>query len=278
VCPGFADTATLEEFMWARTAVITRTFGLKVNGTKITSNLPIDFVMHANQPDTTWGYDQAKGCYHITATRDIPKNKFLTITYGKKANARFLVNYGFCLPINSRNKGFVTLHSATSFMGIGENEGDGATERYDLEITKDKVEEIVKFSRTIVADHCKRTNITGLWNVQLEAWRYLQHQTKQELDTFPTTLAFDVEQMKRDDISPNVRNALLARSGEKTVTDFYYRLASGAVERLDDFLGGDKDGLSSDELKQKRNAFAKEMFGYPTKFTEANLIVDPTIE
>lgn len=69
--------------MWARTAVITRTFGLKVNGQKITSNLPIDFVMHANQPDTTWGYDQAKGVYHITAVRDIPKNKFLTITYGK---------------------------------------------------------------------------------------------------------------------------------------------------------------------------------------------------
>merc|ERR1712096_592321 len=130
ICDGFRDTATLEEFMWARTAVITRTFGIKVNSHKITTNLPIDFVMHANQPDTTWGYDQANGCYHITAVRDIPKNKFLTITYGKKANARFLVNYGFCLPTNSRNKGFVTLHSATSFMGIGENEGDGATERY----------------------------------------------------------------------------------------------------------------------------------------------------
>jgi len=279
VCPGFADTASLEEFMWARTAVITRTFGLKVNDVKITTNLPIDFLMHANQPDTTWGYDQTKGCYHITATRDIPKNKFLTITYGKKANARFLVNYGFCLPTNSRNKGFVALHSANSFMGIGENNGEGATERYELEISHDKVDEIIRFSRTIVADHCKRNDITGLWNIQYEAWKYLRHQVKQELDSFPTTLAHDLEQLKRDDISQNVRNALLARSGEKTVTDFYYRLADAAITRLEPFLESEKDtDVPADERKQKRNAFAKEMFGFPKQFTDANLIIDPTID
>merc|ERR1712096_231198 len=147
ICDGFKDTATLEEFMWARTAVITRTFGIKVNQQKITTNLPIDFVMHANQPDTTWGYDQAKQCYHITAVRDIPKNKFLTITYGKKANARFLVNYGFCLPTNSRNKGFIEFDDANSY-GMTEEEYPVASriepERFELELTVIKVDEVIK--------------------------------------------------------------------------------------------------------------------------------------
>merc|ERR1711900_123594 len=125
-CDGFRETATLEEFMWARTAVITRTFGIRVNQQKITTNLPIDFVMHANQPDTTWGYDQAKGCYHITAVRDIPKDKFLTITYGKKANARSLVNYGFCLPVNSRNKGYVPLDDPETFTAENQSHGHQA--------------------------------------------------------------------------------------------------------------------------------------------------------
>merc|ERR1711900_143669 len=91
------------------------------------------------------GYDQAKGCYHITAVRDIPKNKFLTITYGKKANARFLVNYGFCLPINSRNKGHIYLDDA---------------ERFELEISETKVDEVVKRCREVVKEDCERKGIT----------------------------------------------------------------------------------------------------------------------
>merc|ERR1711900_54801 len=160
-CPGFKDTASLEEFMWARTAVITRTFGIKVNHEKITTNLPIDFVMHANKPDTTWGFDQAKGVYHITAVRDIPKNKFLTITYGKKANARFLVNYGFCLPVNSRNKGFVEFDDAGTY---GRDDVPAnqrlEPEKFELELNENKVEEVVKRCRMIVKDHCKRQTIT----------------------------------------------------------------------------------------------------------------------
>merc|ERR1711900_73315 len=161
ICDGFKDTATLEEFMWARTAVITRTFGIKVNQQKITTNLPIDFVMHANQPDTTWGYDQAKGCYHITAVREIPKDKFLTITCGKKANARFLVNYGFCLPVNSRNKGHLVFDDANMYgrEDVPANQRL-EPEKFELELNENKVEEVVKRCRMIVKDHCKRQTIT----------------------------------------------------------------------------------------------------------------------
>merc|ERR1712098_155504 len=147
--------ASLDEYMWARTAVITRTFGLKVNSQKITSNLPIDFVMHANKPDTTWGFRDDLGCYHITAVRDIPKNKFLTITYGKKANARFLVNYGFCLPTNSRNKGFIELDDANSY---GLDQPDNMRiepERYEVEITQAKVRDTIQRCQVIVKDHCR---------------------------------------------------------------------------------------------------------------------------
>merc|ERR1711964_758023 len=164
-CPGFKETATLEEFMWARTAVITRTFGIKVNNEKITTNLPIDFVMHANVPDTTWGYDQARGVYHITAVRDIEKNKFLTITYGKKANSRFLVNYGFCLPVNSRNQGFIMLDDANT---------------------------AIKRCRTVVKDDCKRRNITDAWEIRREAWKYLHAKCPETMAGFPTTLEDDL--------------------------------------------------------------------------------------
>jgi len=252
-CPGFKDTASLEEFMWARTAVITRCFGIRVNDQKITTNLPIDFVMHANQPDTTWGYDQKKGCYHITAVRDIPKNKFLTITYGKKANARFLVNYGFCLPLNSRNKGFIELDDANSH-----------PERVELQIAAENVEEIIKRARIIVKDDCKRKGVTDMWQMQAIAYEYLANKCKQSLDTFPTTLAFDLEQLARDDISQNVRNAVLSRSGEKSVVDFYLRLATGALEKIAAFR----------ESNANADDFAKEMFGYPRNFAEENKIVD----
>jgi hypothetical protein len=262
-CPGFKDTATLEEFMWARTAVITRCFGIKVNGQKITSNLPIDFVMHANQPDTTWGYDQKRGCYHITAVRDIPKNKFLTITYGKKANARFLVNYGFCLPVNSRNKGFVEFDDANSY---GRDDLPKYPERVEIEVSTTKVDEVLKRCRVIVKDDCKRKGVTDGWEVQKIAWEYLMGKCQDTLGHFPTTLAHDYEELKRDDINQNVRNALLARSGEKSVVDFYLRLATEALTKISTFQAEAGDA--------KADEFAKEMFAFPRTFTEQNLIVD----
>jgi len=269
------------EFMWARTAVITRTYGIKVNGQKITSNLPIDFVMHANQPDTTWGYDQAKGVYHITAVRDIPKNKFLTITYGKKANARFLVNYGFCLPVNSRNKGHIVFDDANMYgkEDVPENQRlEGET--VEVEVNEAKVDEVIKRCRMIVKDHCKRQNITDGWDVQHCQWEYLFNKCNETLSKFPTTLEHDIEQLKRDDLSPNVRNAIYARSGEKSVTDFYMRLAQGALDKLkavnDATSKAKSEEASPEEIRKIRNSFAKEMFAYPRTFTVQNLIVDPT--
>jgi len=264
-CPGFKETATLEEFMWARTAVITRCFGIRVNGQKITTNLPIDLVMHANKPDTTWGYDQKKGAYHITAVRDIPKNKFLTITYGKKANARFLVNYGFCLPTNSRNKGFIELDDANSYG----RDLPAYPERTELAVSTEKVDEILKRIKIIIKDDCKRKGITDGWEVQKTVYKYLAGKCKKSLDAFPTTLAFDVEQLARDDLSGNVRNAIYARQGEKSVVDFYLRLATEALTKITEFQSKAK------VAGQNADSFAKEMYTFPQTFTERNLIVDP---
>lgn len=276
-CPAFKDMANLEEFMWARTAVITRTFGLKVNGQKITSNLPIDFVMHANQPDTTWGYDQAKGCYHITAVREIPKDKFLTITYGKKANARFLVNYGFCLPVNSRNKGHISFDDPATY---GESV-EQLMDPVEIGVSVAGVEDVIKRCRTIIQGFCKRKNITDGWVLRRMAWQYLYDKCKAVLDKFPTTLEHDIGQLKRDDINQNVRNALYARSGEKTVVDFYLRMSGGALKKLREMeqavADAEKNGEMPDEVKRTRNEFARKMFAYPKQFTEENLIVDPEL-
>merc|ERR1711900_22335 len=113
-CPEIKETFTLKEYMWARTAVITRCFGIKVNG--------------------------------------------LTITYGKKANARFLVNYGFCIPINSRNKGHIYLDDA---------------ERFELEISETKVNDVVKRCREVVKDECERKGITEGPAVRKATWTHL---------------------------------------------------------------------------------------------------------
>lgn len=274
-CPGFRDTATLEEFMWARTAVITRTFGLKVNGQKITSNLPIDFVMHANQPDTTWGYDQTKGCYHITAVRDIPKDKFLTITYGKKANSRFLVNYGFCLPVNSRNKGHLPFHIPGQWSGK-----KGAVENLDTmecDISAEKVSDVCKRCREVVKPYMSSIGNGDGMALRETAWRYLFEQSQSCLEAFPTSLEEDLKMLERDDLSQNVRNALYARSGEKSVADFYMRMAHEALDKYAKYDADSKMTEDADAKKSLRNAFARDIDSFPQEFREANLIVDPAM-
>jgi len=274
-CPGFKDTASLEEFMWARTAVITRTYGINVNGQKITTNLPIDFVMHANDPDTTWGYDQKKGCYHITAVRDIPKDKFLTITYGKKANSRFLVNYGFCLPVNSRNKGHLPVHVPGQWSGKA-SEGE-RLDKFEVDISEKSVTDTTAKCLEIVKPYMKSIGNSDGMELRKTAWRYLFEQTESTRRAYPTSLEHDLKELKRDDLSQNVRNAVLSRSGEKLVVDFFFRLAQ---EALNKFAKVEEDckrmSSTGADTKAIRNAFAREIDAFPKSFTQANLIVDPT--
>ena len=89
----------LDDFLWARTAVITRVFNC---GKFVIEGLvPIsDMMNHSLSPNLGWEYDDDIHGFKMTSLKPILKNMQLFDSYGPKCNSRYFINYGFTIPNN----------------------------------------------------------------------------------------------------------------------------------------------------------------------------------
>jgi hypothetical protein len=97
---GLVDI-TFDEFVWARTAVITRVFNCKINKKETECLVPIaDMMNHAKEPSTQWEFDSERDGFKMASVRMIPSALQLYDSYGDKCNSRYFGNYGFTLADN----------------------------------------------------------------------------------------------------------------------------------------------------------------------------------
>eukprot|EP00472_Partenskyella_glossopodia_P014212 CAMPEP_0197540538 /NCGR_PEP_ID=MMETSP1318-20131121/66204_1 /TAXON_ID=552666 /ORGANISM="Partenskyella glossopodia, Strain RCC365" /LENGTH=402 /DNA_ID=CAMNT_0043099571 /DNA_START=71 /DNA_END=1279 /DNA_ORIENTATION=+ len=90
-----------EDFVWARLVVITRIFGIVVNGVKTDGLVPYaDMLNHKVPRETNWTYSDAKEGFNITTIRGLKMGAEVFDSYGHKCNHRFFVNYGFTIRNN----------------------------------------------------------------------------------------------------------------------------------------------------------------------------------
>jgi histone-lysine N-methyltransferase SETD3 len=95
-----------EQFVWARLVVITRIFGLVIEGNKTDGLVPYaDMLNHKRPRETKWTFDDARYGFLITSLKTIPRGDQIYDSYGRKCNSRFFVNYGFALDENEDNEG-----------------------------------------------------------------------------------------------------------------------------------------------------------------------------
>lgn len=98
--PGFAEFH-FDDFVWARLVVITRIFGLVINGVKTDGLVPMaDMLNHKRPRETKWTYDEGRGGFTITSLKPMQRGDQIFDSYGQKCNSRFFVNYGFALEEN----------------------------------------------------------------------------------------------------------------------------------------------------------------------------------
>lgn len=91
--PSFSEYP-LDEFIWARSVVITRIFGLMINNAKTDGLVPMaDMLNHKRPRETSWTYDDSRGAFTITALRSLAQGEQIYDSYGRKCNSRFFVNY-----------------------------------------------------------------------------------------------------------------------------------------------------------------------------------------
>lgn len=94
-----------EQFIWARLVVITRIFGLVIQGNKTDGLVPYaDMLNHKRPRETKWTFDDDRYGFLITSLKTIQRGEQIFDSYGRKCNSRFFVNYGFALDENEDNE------------------------------------------------------------------------------------------------------------------------------------------------------------------------------
>ena len=86
---------TLAELAWGRAVASSRLFRIELEGVERTAMAPIADLFDHGTADATWGYDDERGEFTITAKRDLAAGEPIHLSYGKKCLARFVTGYGF---------------------------------------------------------------------------------------------------------------------------------------------------------------------------------------
>ena len=99
---------SIKEFLWAYTAVSSRTYATTIDNKSTSCMVPIsDMANHAHITNTTWGYNQYSNCFEVLAVGDIRKGDIIYETYGPKSNVELLQIYGFTLTDNVFDKSYL---------------------------------------------------------------------------------------------------------------------------------------------------------------------------
>ncbi|CEO98985.1 SET domain-containing protein [Plasmodiophora brassicae] len=244
-----------KDFVWARCVVITRIFGVTIDGRKTEALVPLaDFLNHRRPRETVWMFDPQTSAFTITAVDAINAGFPVSDSYGRKCNSRFFTNYGFSLEDNEDNEAIVRLACDMADPALTrklEVLGEGS----DAEVERSfsvpamicscpQTDELVSFLRLSCATdeeldefaihtaaNVKRIGPISCRN-EIAALRMLKEACLKSLAAFETSLEEDDEELASSDLTNNIRNAIVMRRGEKRVLHFFIEFVDDMVPLL----------------------------------------------
>lgn len=244
--------ASIAELFWGSTAVITRVFGVTIGGAATEALVPFaDMMNHRRPPDASWTFDEALGSFVIRASRDIRAGEEICGSYGRKANHRYFVHYGFALEAGADDEAEVHLSvpgaapkRAAKVAALHRAFGPDEAYRVSSRVRADTNLRTLSFLRTA----CANSGEVGRALRPLadgELVPPLSHRNEaaslallhgaciEALGRFDSPLEGDDEALlARPDLPPASRSAVLVRRGEKRLLRAYLRLTDTAIPML----------------------------------------------
>ena len=259
--PNF-NQFSFSKFCKARVLISSRIFGISINRKKTDVLVPFaDLLNHKRPKQTQWYYDDNLESFVIQAIEDIKEGNEIFDSYGKKTNARFLLNYGFCLDDNDTSEYLLTINFNEKYplfdikKKIFKNEYE-----YNYKINRNfclnnnfyesQILELLGFLRFILYDG----DMNKLFNIinsnenemeinifyipaiskelEIKVLKHLHSLCKKDLGKYPTTFEQDQNSNKNSNNSFNLRNCLLLLMNEKTVLAYYIYFCEYCISLL----------------------------------------------
>jgi histone-lysine N-methyltransferase SETD3 len=251
------------KFIEARVLISSRIFGIAINDNKTDVLAPFaDLLNHKRPRQTQWYYDDNLQSFVIQATENIKEGSEIFDSYGKKTNARFLLNYGFCLDDNDTSEYLLTVELNNNYPLFNLKKNFFQNE-YELVRTfnlnnnfyESQIVELLSFLRFILFDG----DINDLYNainsseniysedipltfyyippinkeLEIQVLKHLHLLCRKSLAKYPTTFEQDQNLYKsKKNMSFNLRNCLLLLMSEKTVLSYFIYFCEYCLELL----------------------------------------------
>ena len=258
---------SFSKFCKARVLISSRIFGISINSKKTDVLVPFaDLLNHKRPKQTQWFYDDNLESFVIQAIDDIKEGNEIFDSYGKKTNARFLLNYGFCLEENDTSEYLLNIDFNNNYplfdikKQIFRNEFEN---NYNINrnfclnnnIYESQIIELLSFLRFILFDG----DINDLYNIinsnsnennieinifyipainkdlEIKVLKHLHLLCRKSLAKYPTTFEQDqniYNNKNKNNISFNKRNCLLLLMNEKTVLSYYIYFCEYCISLL----------------------------------------------
>ena len=260
--PDFKQFSYLK-FCQARLLISSRIFGISINDNKTDVLAPFaDLLNHKRPRQTQWYYDDNLESFVIQATEDIKEGNEIFDSYGRKTNARFLLNYGFCLEDNDTSEFLITVNFNENYPLYEEKKKFFQNEyelvrRFNLNnnFYESQIIELLSFLRFILFEgdinelYNAISTSDNIYNEEVPlTFYYIQPITKEleikvlkhlgllcrrALGKYPTTFEEDLNFIKsKKNISFNLRNCLYLLMREKTVLSYFIYFCEYCLELL----------------------------------------------
>ena len=260
--PDFSKFSYLK-FCKARVMISSRIFGISMNDVKTDVLVPFaDLLNHKRPRETQWYYDDNINSFVIQATENIKEGAEIFDSYGRKTNARFLLNYGFALDDNDTSEYLLTVifNETYPMFEIKKN-----FFQYECELVRtfnlnnnfyeSQIVELISFLRFILFDgdindlYNAINNNENIYNeeipltfyyipainkdLEIQVLKHLHLLCRKALAKYPTTFEQDQNLYKtKKNINFNLRNCLLLLMSEKTVLAYYIYFCEYCLDLL----------------------------------------------
>ena len=261
---------SFDKFCKARCIISSRVFGITMHDVKTDALVPFaDLLNHRRPRQTQWFYDDDKDAFIVQAIENIEQGSEIFDSYGKKTNARFLLNYGFSIEKNETSEYSLTISSLETG-GVGnwplieikkklfKNEDFYKTFNLNINFQESQILELINFLRFMTYDgdsnylqkailSAKNTlnpdmsiNYYFFYPInkinEINVLKYLKYLCEQALSKYPTSLTKDKqiyeEKKESPDFNFNYRNCLLLLMSEKKVLIFYIEFCDYCLKLL----------------------------------------------
>ena len=254
-----------EEFCKFREVVSSRIFGVTMKGKKNDIIAPYADLFNHRRPRTThWAYEDDQNAFVVSSIENMGPEIEVFDSYGRKCNARFLLNYGFTIEDNEDDEIKIVLNLNNNDPLYNEKvKVLGSSKKFTLVRNCRDEQSLLFFSWIRLMEY--KDNIKGVkhnvpinLNNELSMLKKIKEIMDEHIKKYKRSLS-DEEKLlkeKRDSMTFNEFNCCIMRIGEMRIFQYYIDLCTKCIDLFN------KGKAEIEKALSNKNPMYKEFEGY----------------